>query len=351
MLRIRSCPETKQASMVELRVAAEDWELDHPIRIAGHEFTSAQVVVVTLRDEELFGRGEASGVYYRGETVARMIEQIEAVRAQIEAGMGTKPLQELLGPGGARNALDCAIWDLEAKRSRKRVHQIIGLRRPRPLLTYVTLSADDPQAMAERARKLGITRAIKLKLLGDPLDADRVRAVREAQPDVWLAVDANQGLCESSFAALQPTLLQCRVDLIEQPLPAGEEHRMDRIKSPIRVAADESAQCATDIARLVGRFQVVTVKLDKAGGLTEALSMIRAARKAGMRVMMGCTRATSLGIAPGYVLGQVCDYVDLDAPLSLRADRQPCASYEHGYVTVPDHVWGFPLPATAAGAG
>lgn len=325
---------------------AEDWKLERPICIAGHVFSSTQVVVVTLRDGKLSGRGEATGIYYHGDTTERMIRQIQSVRAQIESGMGRKPLQQLLGPGGARNALDCALWDLEAKQRGRPVHAIIGLRRPRPWLTCVTLSADEPDAMARRSVEISFARAIKLKLLGDGLDVGRILAVRRARPDVWLGVDANQGLSVSSFAQLQPTLGECRVRLIEQPLPVGQESDMDRIKSSIPIAADESAQCAADIPKLAGRFQAVTVKLDKAGGLTEALSMIRAARRAGMQVMIGCTRATSLGIAPAYPLGRLCDFVDLDAPLSLRKDRQPSASYQRGYVTVPDRLWGYPSKAS-----
>lgn len=323
-----------------LTLAVERWPLRRPFTITGYEFTESEVLVVEIHDGELRGRGECAGVYYHDDTVARCREQIAAVSGRIRAGISRAELLDVLPAGGARNAVDCALWDLEAKQRRQPVWQLAGLECPRPVLTTITVGADYPEGMAERAREFASARALKLKLTGTELDAERVRAVRGARPDVWLAVDANQGFTPATLARLMPILVAARVELVEQPFPRDSDDQMDELRSPIPVAADESAQDIGDLDRLAGRFDVINIKLDKCGGLTRALTMAAAIRDRGMRVMVGCMNGTSLAMAPAAVVGQLCDVVDLDGPLFLISDREPPATYDDGYLSVPEALWG-----------
>ena len=324
---------------MQLEVRAESWAYATPFRITNFVFTAADVLSVTLRDGALAGRGEAAGVYYHGETPASMTAQIEAVRAGIEAGADREALLALLPPGGARNALDAALWDLEAKRRCEPAWRIAGEPAPRALRTTFTVSAGSPAAMAEAARGFESARALKLKLTQDD-PGGCVRAVRAARPDVWLGVDANQGLTRRTLEALLPELVAARVALIEQPVPVGEDASLDGLASPIDLAADESAVALADLPALVGRYDVVNIKLDKCGGLTEGLAMAREARRLGLKVMVGCMSGTSLAIAPAFVLGQLCDLVDLDGPIFLREDREPAAAYADGDIWCPETLWG-----------
>jgi L-alanine-DL-glutamate epimerase-like enolase superfamily enzyme len=271
-----------------------------------------------------------------------MIDQIEALRTIIEAGISRAGLQERLSPGGARNALDCALWDLEAKLTGCSVWQIAGLVKPRPILTTFTCGADTPTAMAAVARSYKHARAIKLKLTGEPIDAERVRAVREIRGDVWLGVDANQGFTRTSLERLMPTLLEARVALIEQPFPIGQEALLDGFCSPIPIAADESVQSLPDLTKLVGRFNVANIKLDKCGGLTEGLAMARAAHDLGLQPMVGNMIGTSLAMAPAFLIAQSCAVVDLDGPIFLKADRPIGVRYSGGDIMCPEALWGAP---------
>jgi L-alanine-DL-glutamate epimerase-like enolase superfamily enzyme len=196
--------------------------------------------------------------------------------------------------------------------------------------------------MAEAAKGYGNARAIKLKLTGESVDEARVRAVRDAKPDVWLGVDGNQGFTRSALEKLLPTLVQTRVSLIEQPFPVGEEAWLDGLASPIPIAADESVQSSDEIESLVGRVQVINIKLDKCGGLTEGLMMARRARELGLDCMVGNMMGTSLAMAPGYLVGQLCNVVDLDGPAALKVDRDNPAEYLDGHITCPEALWGFP---------
>ena len=324
---------------MNLQLSIEAWPLRAPFRITGSIMTCLNVVAVTLRQNEFEGRGEAAGVDYLGETVETMVKQIEAARSSIELGIQRDALREILPPGGARNAIDCALWDLEAKRSGKPVWQSAGLTEPRPLVTTHTLGADAPAAMAAAAIAAP-ARAIKLKLTGEPEDAQRVRAVREVRSDVWLAVDANQGFSHSHFMQLMPTLIGARVALVEQPFPIGQEPALAALNSSIPIAADESAQGVKDLANLVGRFNVINIKLDKCGGLTEALLMAREARHLGFDLMVGNMVGTSLAMAPAYLIGQLCRFVDLDGPLFLREDRPVTATYTQGSIRCDAGIWG-----------
>jgi L-alanine-DL-glutamate epimerase-like enolase superfamily enzyme len=269
-----------------------------------------------------------------------MVKSIENVRDSIEAGIDRETLQNLLPLGGARNAVDCALWDLDAKRMGKPAWQLADLDEPRPLLTAHTVGAESPDDMADWACSYTEAKFLKLKLTGEAIDADRIRAVRAARKDVSLAVDANQGFTRSSLEALLPVLTQARVTLVEQPFPIGQEAQLDGMKFPIPIAADESVQGLKDLSALVGRFGVINIKLDKCGGLTEALAIAREARRLGLDVMVGNMTGTSLAMAPGFLVGQLCQVVDLDGPLFLRSDRSPGAVFKGGNVWCPDSVWG-----------
>jgi L-alanine-DL-glutamate epimerase-like enolase superfamily enzyme len=324
-----------------LEVAVEKLRLAEPFRISGYVFEETDAVVVTLGDGTFRGRGEASGVYYLGDDAAHMVAAIEAVRAAIEAGIDRAGLQQLLPPGGARNAVDCALWDIDARRSGKDVWELAGLPPPKPLVTTFTLGADDPSVMAAGASRYAQARALKMKLTGE-LDRDiaRVQAVRRARPHTWLGVDANQGYEIHALDNLLAALIAADVSLLEQPLKRGRESDLDGYVSPIPLAADESALCLADIPGLVGRFNVVNIKLDKCGGLTEGLAMAYEAKRLGLNVMVGNMVGTSLAMAPAFVLGQLCDIVDLDGPIFLARDRVPAISYDEGLAWCSDKVWG-----------
>jgi L-alanine-DL-glutamate epimerase-like enolase superfamily enzyme len=297
---------------------------------------------VSLHQDGCVGLGEAAGVFYLNDYPSSMMVQLEDARLAIEGGTNRHSLQRLLPAGGARNAVDCALWDLESKLNSCSPSQIAGLGPPKALLTTFTCGADTPQQMASTARGYLDAKAIKLKLTGEPVDDERVVAVREARPDVWLGVDANQALSRASLERLMPVFERQRVDLIEQPFPIGQEAMLDGLRSPIPIAADESAQVKSDLAGLVGRFDVVNIKLDKCGGLTEGLEMARLARSLGFETMVGNMLGTSLAMAPAYVLGQLCGVVDLDGPILLGSDREFHVKYTNGYFSYSNGIWGYP---------
>jgi L-alanine-DL-glutamate epimerase-like enolase superfamily enzyme len=328
-------------SALKLHIEVEKLRLAAPFRISGFVFEEQDAVIATLDDGIHLGRGEASGVYYLGDTAQTMVAAIEAKRGAIEAGIDRAALQRLLPPGGARNALDCALWELDARRAGTPVWKLAGLKPPRPLITTFTLGADDPDVMVAGARKYAQARSLKLKLTGElALDIARVQAVRDARPEVWIGVDANQGYGIGALDSLVGALVAANVSLLEQPLKRGRESDLDGFASKIPIAADESALSLADLAGLVGRFNVVNIKLDKCGGLTEGLAMAHEARRLGLRVMVGNMVGSSLAMAPAFVLGQLCDVVDLDGPIFLARDRTPGMVYANGTAWIDEHVWG-----------
>lgn len=334
---------------LQLSVHNEPLRLKEPFRIHGYTFEAMPATVVTLDDGTHRGRGEAAGVYYLDDRPDGMLATIESLRATIEAGLDRKQLRQLLPPGGARNALDCALWELEAQRAGRPVWELAGVDGLEPLLTTFTVGADTPARMAERAVAYAQARAIKLKLTGElALDLERVRQVRAARPDVWLAVDANQGYGRAELPALMAGLQQAEVALLEQPCRRGHEADLDGIERIIPVAADESCLSLDEMDdALAARFDVVNIKLDKCGGLTEGLLMARRARERGLKVMVGNMAGSSWGMAPACVIGQLCDVVDLDGPLFLCADRVPGVRYEDGRIHCPAPVWGAPAARAA----
>lgn len=326
--------------VLSLRLSIERFPYHKPFRITGHVFEATEVLVAELSDGEHVGRGEGTGVYYTGDDAANMLRQAESVRAAVEGGATREALQTLLPAGGARNALDCAYWALEARRTLQPVWALAGLDAPRPLHSTLTLGADTPGAMAEAARALDPAAPIKLKLTGDArLDGSRVSAVRVARHDAWIGVDANQGYTIQTLPDLLPALIDADVALLEQPLARGREADLDGFGRPLPFVADESALTLDDTAPLVGRFDVVNIKLDKCGGLTEALAIARDAKARGLGIMVGNMMGTSLSMAPAYLVGQLCDVVDLDGPTFLARDRSPGVSYRNGQIHCVDDIW------------
>ncbi len=324
-----------------MKIEVETYRFDKPFRISGFVFEEAPVVVVTLSDGSHQGRGEASGVYYTGDDVEHMVSVLEEHRSHVQEGPTREELRTLMPIGGARNAVDCAMWELEAARSATPPWRLAGQKEPRRLVTTFTVGADEPWLMAERAKDFFHARSLKLKLTGDlDLDVARVHAVRAARPDAWVGVDANQGFSIEQLDTLVAALAAANISLLEQPLPRGREADLEGFRSPIPIAADESVLGLADLAGLVGRFDVVNIKLDKCGGLTEALKMAEEATRLGLGVMVGNMVGTSLAIAPAFVLGQLCDFVDLDGPIFLSADRVPGVVYKHGMVWCGEEVWG-----------
>ena len=333
----------------KLAYRVETHRLAAPFRISGYVFEESDVVVVELDDGQHRGRGEAAGVYYLGDGSPQIVETLESNRAAIEACGSREELRQMLPPGGARNAVDCAMWELEANRAGVPAYRLAGIDAPRALVTTFTLGADEPEVMARGARGYAHARAIKIKLTGSlQLDIERVRSVRSARPDVWIGVDANQGFGINDLPALVHAMGQQQVSLIEQPLPRGNEADLEGFDSAIPIAADESVLGLADVPGLVGRFDVVNIKLDKCGGLTEALLMAQEARRLGLGVMVGNMVGTSYAMAPAFILGQLCDLVDLDGPTFLKEDRVPGVVYEDGTIFCPDEVWGTSAAVAAA---
>ena len=322
-------------------VSLEQLRLAQPFRISGRVFETADVVVVTLSNGVHRGRGEGAGVYYVGDDLEHMLEDLGRARSAIEHGLTREQLRAVMPPGGARNAVDCALWELEAAQSGEPVWHLAGLGAPRAVRTTFTLGADRPEIMAEGARGYAHARAIKVKLTGErALDVARVEAIRQARPDVWLGVDGNQGFQPDDLDPLTAALHDQRVSLLEQPLPRGREAALDGYRSVVPIAGDESILSLRDVSTAVGRFDVINIKLDKCGGLTEALLMAAEARKLGLGVMVGNMIGTSLAMAPAFVLAQLCDIVDLDGPTFLTADRAQPVSYRDGDIWAGPEVWG-----------
>ncbi len=308
--------------MIRLEVRDERWPLAHAFVIARGAKTEAHVVVATLTDGSAVGRGEAVPYARYGETVEGVLAQIEGVRDRVEAGADRTTLLTLLPPGAARNALDCALWDLEAKRTGTPAWRRAGLPEPQPLETAFTLSLAPADEMAAAARAAAHRPLLKLKI-GGADDLLRVEAVRRAAPTPRLIVDANEGLDFDTLRRLAPDFARLGVALIEQPLKAGEDAALEGWTSPAPLCADESLHTRAELADCARRYDAVNVKLDKTGGLTEALALKREAEAMGLKIMAGCMVATSLAMAPALLIGQGAAVVDLDGPLLLARDRAP----------------------------
>lgn len=306
---------------MKLTAHARCWPLREPFVISRATYTSSKVIVVELHDGEFGGRGEAAGVDYHGETPDSMLAQIEAVRGQVEAGVTRAELLKLLPIGGARNAVDAALWDLEAKRTGRRAWDLAGVGNVREVASAITIGIRSLAGYEQAAREVAHYRWLKIKVSAEqPLEC--VRAVRRGAPNSRLIVDANQAWDVRTLYSLGPQLAKLRVDLLEQPVPVDGDEALVAGRSPIPVCADEAIDTIADLQRLKSRYEFVNIKLDKTGGLTAALELAHAARAAGLRLMVGCMVTGSVGMAPGMVLAQLCEVVDLDGPL-LQAEDWP----------------------------
>jgi L-alanine-DL-glutamate epimerase-like enolase superfamily enzyme len=326
--------------MPSLEIARESWPIAGSFTISRGSKTSAEVVVVTLRDGPHMGRGECVPYPRYEETLPQVVAALEKARLAIERGISHDDVPGLLIPRAARNALDCALWDLEAKRSGMPAWRLAGLAIPQPLVTAYTLSLDTPEAMAEAAARVAARPLLKLKL-GSKGDAERLRMIRKAAPKCRLIVDANEGWAPENLAHILAVCADVGVELVEQPLPAADDEFLRGLARDVIVCADESVHDRQGLDRLIGKYDAVNIKLDKTGGLTEALALAQAARDQGFRIMVGCMLATSLSMAPAVLVAQNASVVDLDGPLLLRHDRQPGIAYEGSIMNPPPpELWG-----------
>jgi L-Ala-D/L-Glu epimerase / N-acetyl-D-glutamate racemase len=326
---------------LSLSVRVERWPIAGAFTISRGAKTEAVVVVAEVADSDGHrGRGECVPYARYGETVDGVAAAIAAMAEPIAAGLDCERLQAAMPPGAARNALDCALWDLAAKRAGQPVHALLGLAAPRPLTTAYTISLATPQAMARAAAKAADRPLLKVKL-GGADDPVRITAVRNAAPRAELIVDANEGWSAVDLAQNLAACAQAGVTLVEQPLPAGRDDALARIAHPMAVCADESVHGSTSLAALSGKYDAVNIKLDKTGGLTEALAMAREAERLGFSLMVGCMVATSLAMAPAMLLAQRARVVDLDGALLLARDRPHGLIYEGSRVHPPTPaLWG-----------
>lgn len=327
--------------MRQLTVSIDRFPIAGKFTIARGSRTEAVVVTATITEDGAVGHGECVPYPRYGETVEGVAAAIEALRPQIEAGLSREALQGLMPAGAARNALDCALWDLDAKRSGIRAHVTAGLTRWPPVTTAYTISLDTPEAMAEAATKAGNRPILKVKFGTPEGDIERIRAVRRAVPQATLIADANEGWTEENIEAHLAACAEADYALVEQPLPAKADGFLAKIARPVPIMADESVHDRANLDRLVGLYDVVNIKLDKTGGLTEALALADAAEAKGFGLMIGCMVGSSLAMAPAMILAPRSRFVDLDGPLLLAKDREPGLRYEGSIVYPPEPaLWG-----------
>jgi L-alanine-DL-glutamate epimerase-like enolase superfamily enzyme len=325
---------------LKLSVTSEAWPIAGTFRISRGAKTEALVVVCTVTAGGVTGRGECVPYARYGESVEGVIATLEAVAGHLYDGIGPEAAQALLPAGAARNALDCALWDLRAKALGVPAWQLAGLPRPGQLVTAYTLSLDTPEKMGEAARAVAAKPLLKLKLGGEG-DIARVEAVRAAAPAARLVVDANEAWTPEQVEPFTAAMARLGVELIEQPLPAGADAALAGLTSAVPLCADESCHDRAGLAALVGRYTHINVKLDKTGGLTEAIQLARTAQSLGLGLMVGCMVGTSLAMAPAALLGGMADFVDLDGPLLLARDRDPAIHFDGSVMQPPPPaLWG-----------
>ena len=323
-----------------LTVAAETWPIAGSFTIARGAKTEAAVVLAGIGDGAASGRGEAVPYPRYGESVPEILHAIEAMAGAVAAGLDREGLRAAMPPGAARNAIDCALWDLAARRTGRSVAELAGLPAPRPVETAYTISLATPDSMAEAARHAAHRPLLKVKL-GGAGDPARIAAVRRAAPRSRLIVDANEAWSADTFAGNMAAAAAAGVELIEQPLPADQDGALADLARPVPVCADESVHVTADLPRLRGLYDAVNIKLDKTGGLTEAIALDAAAKAAGFKVMIGCMVGTSLAMAPALLLAGNADFVDLDGPLLLARDREPGLVYDGSRVMpAAPGLWG-----------
>ncbi len=326
------------AAQRSVAFSTEPWEFKAPFEITGYTFSVIQLLHVEISENGVAGRGEATGIYYMGETGASMLAQANTVREALEGGIGREELRRLLSPGGARNAIDCALWDLQAKLQNRSIWELTGIE-PGEIRSANTIGIGTPAQMADTAKALD-SKLIKIKLNAvAPLE--RVAAVRKARPDAEIVVDINQGWSFEQLVDLAPRFGELGVAMIEQPLPRGGDAMLEDYASPVALCADESCLNLSEFEQAARRYQMINIKLDKTGGLTEALELARMAQSRNIDLMVGNMGGTSLAMAPGFVVAQLCRFVDLDGALFLKRDRKNPMTYSGGVVSPPSaELWG-----------
>lgn len=325
---------------MKMSIHIEEWELTQPFRISGFEWINSRGIVVQLAEDGFIGRGEAQGIFYLDEGADSMFSQVHAVAAEIRRGISRGELQGLLPPGGARNAIDCAMWDLECKKSGRTIWELTGID-PKPVTTVFTIGLEStPEAMAAKAAAAADAPVLKIKLDGHQ-PYEKLAAIRAARPDAELVVDANQGWDFELLDEVIPKCLGLNLGMIEQPLARGNDQMLEGFDSPITLAADESCLHTGELDTAARRYNMINIKLDKTGGLTEALKLAYAAKEKGCKLMVGNMMGTSLGMAPSFVIAQLCDFVDIDGPLLLKYDHPNGLNYSKGLVDVfHSSFWG-----------
>lgn len=326
--------------MRKLEVTSESWPIAGSFTIARGSKTQAEVIVVTLSENGFTGRGEAVPYSRFHETVPQCIASLEASRSAIEGGIDRLALPSLGLPKAAQNSVDCALLDLEAKKSNTPAWQLMGLHEPSSAITAYTLSLDTPDAMAKAAANVAHFPLLKLKL-GRDGDIERLNAIREAVPNARLIVDANEGWSPDILQTMLEACEKYRVELVEQPLPADNDEALRNMPRGTIICADESAHDIFGLKNLIGKYDAINIKLDKTGGLASALALAKAAHEINFKIMVGCMLATSLAMAPAFLLAQLADYVDLDGPLLLSKDREHGITFSNGIMQPPHpSLWG-----------
>lgn len=321
---------------MKIEVKTYSFRLAEPFTISRGSKKDASVITVTIINHGIKGRGECVPYSRYNETTESVTRQIKSLPTYINR----KSLQSLLPPGAARNAVDCALWDLEAKTQHKRVWELAGLGKPKPEITAYTISLNEPEKMESAAKRHAHRPILKIKL-GIQDDLLRLEAVRKGAPHSRIVIDANEGWSARDFEELIPHLLRLRVSMIEQPFPAGNDEILEKMNRPIPVCADESCHDRQSLAGLKGRYDIINIKLDKTGGLTEALALRETARKSGFGIMVGCMVGSSLATAPAVLVAQGADFTDLDGPLLLKDDRKHPLRYDERGVHPPEReLWG-----------
>jgi len=324
---------------MQIDAQEEIWPLKETFRISRGSRTEASVIVVTVKKGEHTGRGEGVPIRRYSQTCESALAQIDSIKR--ETNLSRQTLQDLLPPSAARNALDCALWDLEAKRSGKRVWELAGIQTTSEVETSFTISLNAPETMATAASARSAAPILKLKLSGDNLDLPRVEAVHQSAPNARLLIDANESWSPEHYRNIAPRLKSLGVELIEQPFPADADEVLEKLEHPISICADESCHATADLSRLKKRYEAINVKLDKTGGLTEALALFDKARPNGFKLFVGCMVGTSLGMAPARLLASNADFTDLDGPMLLARDRDHGLRYHQGKIGLPSReLWG-----------
>jgi L-alanine-DL-glutamate epimerase-like enolase superfamily enzyme len=325
---------------MKMSVHIEEWELTQPFHITGFMWVNSRGIVVQLSEDGFIGRGEAQGVFYCDESADSIFNQVHEVAGEIRKGISREELQALLPAGGARNAIDCAMWDLECKKAGKTIWEMTGIV-PKPVTTVFTIGLESTaEAMAAKAAAAADAPVLKIKLDGHQ-PYEKLAAIRAARPDAALVVDANQGWDFELLKEVIPKCVGLDLGMIEQPLPRGADEMIEGFESPIILAADESCLHTGELETSARLYDMINIKLDKTGGLTEALKLAKAAKAMGCQLMVGNMTGTSLGMAPAFVIAQLCDFVDIDGPLLLKYDHPNGLVYNKGVVDVFDSgLWG-----------